>query len=88
MSVKPGDLFQWMWLVRQDRWKPTGRELYSHTMEKYVPCNGMCLCISVENAVIHWIYNGLLFHADTSRAYVPVYGVLELNRVIPLKIEL
>ena len=83
MLIQPGDLFQWMWLVRQDRRKPTGRELYSHTMEKYVPCSGLCLCVGISADIIYWVSIKGLFHTRD----VAEWSKLGWGLIIPHKVQ-
>ncbi len=62
MNIKHGELFEWVF-GGDNVVVPLHEELYSYTMEKYVPCGGWCLCIRIENNIIHWISDKGLFHA-------------------------
>lgn len=58
--MKPGDLFEWVYKstlksVRKNE------KLYTSLMNKWVPCDGLCLCVGVNKNVVYWLSkHGLL----------------------------
>ncbi len=62
MNIKPGDLFEWVYKgnntpVLKDE------ELYSYTMRKWILAGGLCLCVGIDENIIHWVSGIKLFHA-------------------------
>lgn len=86
MKIKPGDLFRWVYKYDNS---PTrlNEELYSHTMEKWVPCAGMCLCIGINENIIHWVSDKGLFHTYVDKIRRSRTRVTA-GRAIPRKIQL
>ncbi len=68
MNIKPGDLFEWV-STYTNAPVQMGEELYSAIMEKYVPCDGICLCVGINNGVIHWVSDKGLFWARTNEVW-------------------
>jgi len=85
MKIKPGDLFQWVCKYNSSP-SLKDEELYSQTMEKYVPCVGVCLCIGMNDNVIHWVSNKGLFHAHVHKTFAK-RAIVGFALVIPYRIE-
>ncbi len=63
MNIKPGDLFEWIYKDDNDNSPVVKNEkLYSYAMEKWVPCGGLCLCIGINENIIHCVSANGLFH--------------------------
>jgi hypothetical protein len=87
MTIKPGDLFEWVY-AREPRERAIKiEELYSNTMGKWIPCSGLCLCIGVSRINIHWTSDKGLFHAHIDKA-APLYFSRWRSQVIMQRIEL
>lgn len=56
MNIKPGDLFQWVYM-RNCIPVPPVEEVYTFTLDTWVTCAGIHLCISVCGQQIHWMTN-------------------------------
>lgn len=84
MNIKPGDLFEWVYTGDNS---PTikDEELYSHILVKWIPCNGLCLCVGLNDKVIHWISNNWVFSAFVAPS--PPGIRRGLGPVIPRKVE-
>ncbi len=84
MNVKPGDLFEWVYKYDNSP-AVKDEELYSQTMEKYVLCVGVYLCIGVHGQHIYWISDKGLFHACANAFAKRAIVVFAL--IIPRKVE-
>jgi hypothetical protein len=85
MNIKPGDLFQWVYKYGNSP-VVKNEELYSHKMEKYVPCSELCLCIGLSDVDIFWVSKHGVFytHLDKIRRSL---SRRRAGRVIPCKIQ-
>lgn len=61
MNIKPGDLFEWAY-KHNKRSVFKHEQLHSSYMGKWVPCDGLCLCVAI-NDTIYWISNEGIFYA-------------------------
>ncbi len=89
IDPSPGDLFEWVYKVTlQPVYKDA--ELYSSAMNKWVPCDGLYLCVGIKDYIIHWISSeGLVFYAyldECSRR--PTMSSWRIDTITPRKIEL
>lgn len=82
MSIEPGDLFEWVYKDNNSSVNEY-EELYSYTMDKWVPCSGLCLCIGMNDDIIHWVSDKGLFHARADKAVASDDDLRGLARVIP-----
>ncbi len=67
MFIQPGDLFQWVYKssnipIAEDA------SIYSHTVNKYVPSGGLCLCIGTTDELFFWICKYGVFHTSKGGA--------------------
>lgn len=86
MSIEPGDLFEWVY-VGDNSPAIAIEEVYSNTMQKWIPCSGLCLCIGINHNKIHWTSDKGLFHAHIDNAS-PRYFSRWRIQVILQRIEL
>lgn len=68
MSIKPGDLFQWIYTYT-NQLVDEGEVIYSYIMKKWVLCSGLCLCVSINDNIIYWVSDKGFFGAQTDEAY-------------------
>lgn len=64
MNIKPGDLFEWVYTCTHLPMK-VGEEIYTFSMKKWVPGDGLCLCISIKDNMVYWVCRDGLFHCRT-----------------------
>lgn len=86
MNIKPGDLFEWVYKYTNTT-VLKNEVLYSFTMNKYVPCYGMCLCIGINKDIIHWISDKRLFSAETHYLHARPSWCMPGAPLIPLKLN-
>ncbi len=75
MNIKPGDLFEWVYVHEND---PVlcGEYIYSSAMNKWLVVEDrLCLCVAVNDQTIYWISNRQLFHVYAPKVRASVQGV-------------
>ncbi len=86
--IKIGDLFEWTTVHTGDKHVYKNVKLYSSTMQSWIPCDGLCICIEYKEGILHWVSTEGLFHTHTE---IEKSGNLPLTRygyfVFPRKIE-
>lgn len=65
MNIKPGDLFEWVY-ISNNLPMQAGENLYSSMTDKWISGVGMCLCIGIYDIIIHWVSNKGLFCTRTN----------------------
>jgi hypothetical protein len=86
MNIKPGNLFEWVYKHNNES-VVQDTKLYSYVMEKYIPCNGLCLCVGIKQNVIYSISDAVFFFADIHAYARPEWGCRGAL-LIPRKIKL
>ncbi len=71
MNIKPGDIFEWVYSSTQKSVRKHER-LYTSLLIKWVPCDGLCLCIGINRDTIYWfskhgVFEVKLFHKSDLR---------------------
>ncbi len=64
MNITPGDLFEWVYLHTTES-VPSNAETFSTTLNKWIPCDGLCLCVGQIRLLgydrIYWVLRNKLY---------------------------